>query len=77
VKQGGSDHLAGARQRLDPRPQVVGDRDDAPGGGFRLAGPQLDMTAFQIDGGPIEPVQLLRVELMSYGFADLRSGDFG
>jgi hypothetical protein len=53
----GPHHLALPLKRLDPRPQVGGDRDDAPGGGFRLACPQLDDAAVQVEGRPIEPVE--------------------
>jgi len=51
----GRNDPAAAVERSQPRCEIVADRDDAAGGGFRLSGPHFDDAAVEVHGGPVEP----------------------
>ncbi len=51
----GRNDPAAAGQRSQPRCEIVRDRDDAAGGGFRLTGPHFDDAPVEVHGGPVEP----------------------
>ena len=55
VPGAGRNDPAAAGQRSEPRCEIVGDRDDAARGGFRLTGPHFDDAAVEVHGRPVEP----------------------